>query len=204
MTQISTGWRNFLNFVNLPHKHRLPSVLSSACFEDEYYAPRGPRHVSYVDDYPLFTYKSLPEHIKSFPIFLRANSYQNSSSFSPVLKFFPLSSKSIFLCVIPTRTHQVFALSSKYFPLSSKSFSYVQILPDHVKYFPSPPSIFPTLNSYQNASSIFPSPPSIFSCPRKRFGANNFKIIIEYLLRHMSCASLDYFYLIISNLTSRN
>ena len=105
----------------------------------------------------------LPEHIKYFPL---------SSKYFPLSsKYFPLSLKSIFLRMIPTRTGQVLALSSKYFSLSSKYFSYVQFLPEYIKCF------------FLSSKYLFLS--------SKRFGANNFKIIIEYILRQMARASLD-------------
>ena len=122
----------------------------------------------------LSTYKSYQNTLSIFPcppgLFSTYKSYRNTSSTScPILEYFPLSSKSIFLRTNPTGTHQAFsavlqvlflhtnptrtrqvlALSSKYFSLSSKSFSYVQILPEGVMYLPCHPS-------------VLPSPPSIF------------------------------------------
>ena len=96
-------------------------------------------------------------------------------------------SVSIFLRTVSTRTHQVF------FPVFQVHFSMYKSPPEHIRYFPlSSKSLFVrTIPTRTRTSSIFPCPLTIFSCPPKWFGANNFKTIIEYLLRQMTRASLE-------------
>ena len=125
----------------------------------------------------LRTNKFLPEHIEYFSLssksihYVQINSYQNTSCICPVLQVFSPVFQVHFLRTVPTRTYQVFALSSKYFFLSSKSIFYLQIPTGTRQVFPPVLQVFFRIlqvlfqrtDSYQNRSNILPCPPSPFS-----------------------------------------